>query len=299
MPEETVTANPEVLAESNASVTNSEAAKDETPVKSAETDAKEGEQEQGQGKGRLQERFSELTRKRKLAEQERDYWREQVLKTAKPENPAKTETAKEEPKARPEPKDFDLGDGTYDVAKYAEAVADWKVETRLAEAEKKRTEAQKQEQEKSSREKAIDTWRSKQGKAAQEAYDDYDEVIASAQVTVSPLMDEAIMASEFGGHLAYYFATHEDEASKIAQMSTYMAGKAIDKIEAQFAKDESADQEKPEEAPVLPVPKAPKPAPPSPVGKPSAAAKPFDAVRDADSMPYKEWVKKREAELRK
>jgi hypothetical protein len=207
------------------------------------------------------------------------------------------EQVAEAPKPKPEPKDFQIeGTETYDVAKYAEAVADWKVESRLAEADKKRTEAQKVEQQKSEQQKQLEAWDSKQGAAAKAKYKDFSEVIQSADFPVSPLMHEAIMASDNGGDLAYYFASNEEQALAISRMSPYQQAKEIAKIEAQFAPQGSAEEDEHEDAPVPPVKKAP--APPTPVSKPSSAAHQFDPVKDAD-MPYKDWIRKREAQLKR
>jgi hypothetical protein len=234
---------------------------------------------------------------RKIQKLEREV---QTLRQAKVA-PVVEQPKPEPPKPRPTPKDFQIeGTDTYDVEKFTEALTDWKLETKLSEVEKKREEAQKQEQSKSEQQKALEAWQQKQGAAAKAKYDDYDEVIGSANVDVSPLMHEAIMSSEVGGELAYYFATHEDEAAKIARMNSYQAAKAIDKIEAQFASKEPAEQkqDKEEKEPAEPpASKAPKP--PTPVSRPSAASKPFDPndEKQAKEMTAEEWAKKRNAQV--
>lgn len=269
---------------------NAEVSQDAKPEGGAadpQANANEGESEHKR-KGGWQRKIEKL-------ERENEFWREQALKGPKAAAPV-VEQPKPEVKAKPTPKDFDLGDGTYDVEKFAEAVADWKVDQKLAEADKKREESQKAEKAKSEQQKALDSWHKNQGAAARKEYADFDDAIGSAEVEASPLMHEAIMTSEFGGHLAYYFATHEDEALAITRMNSYQQSKAIAKIEAQFAKPDPETEEESKETPEPPKPKAP--APPTPISKPSPSAKPFDPVRDAD-LPYKEWVKKRDAQLRK
>jgi hypothetical protein len=225
---------------------------------------------------------------RKIQKLEREV---QTLRQAKVA-PVVEQPKPEPPKPRPTPKDFQIeGTDTYDVEKFTEALTDWKLETKLSEVEKKREEAQKQEQSKSEQQKALEAWQQKQGAAAKAKYDDYDEVIGSANVDVSPLMHEAIMSSEVGGELAYYFATHEDEAAKIARMNSYQAAKAIDKIEAQFAKPDSAEDT--EDKDPAPPPKPTLPAPPTQVRRPSAA--PTKSITD-DDLPFKEFVKLRNAQ---
>lgn len=218
---------------------------------------------------------------------------EQLTKTGA--TPAKeTPKSAPEPVRKPTPNDFVIdGTDTYDQTAYLEAVADWKVEQRLKDAEAKREESRKTEEAKSSQQKAIEAWRSKHATTLAK-HDDYDEAIGSADVVVSPLMHEAIMTSDVGAELAYFFATNEDEALNISRMNSYQAARAIGAIEAKFAPQESAAKEEADK-PVEPPPSK-APAPITPVSRPSAAARPFDPVADAD-LPYKEWVKKREAQL--
>jgi hypothetical protein len=196
-------------------------------------------------------------------------------------------------KAEPDPKDFDLGDGTYDVAKYTRAMISYERDKAKAEDahEQKHKEAVKQtEDEKKKQVEVVQSWREKNADAIKQ-YDDFDEVLGAAEVVPSPLMHEAILNSDHGADLAYYFGTHEEEALKISQMNAYQAGKAIDKIEAQFAKPDSAEDT--EDKDPAPPPKPTLPAPPTQVRRPSAA--PTKSITD-DDLPFKEFVKLRNAQ---
>jgi hypothetical protein len=283
MAEETVGAVGAISAQNNAEVVDAAEPKvgEETP----QANANEGETEHEQEKKRLG------GWQRKIQKLEREV---QTLRTAKAA-PVQ-ETVVETPKPKPSPKDFQIeGTDSYDVEAFTEALTDWKLDSKLSEVEKTRTEKAKAEQAKSEQQKTLEAWQQKQGAVAKAKHSDYDEVIGSADFNVSPLMHEAILNSEVGGELAYYLASNPDEAASIASMNSYQAAKALNKIEAQFAQEESAEQKEDEdEPPAPPVSKAP--APITPIHKPSPAAKP-PSVYDKD-LPYKEFVKLREAKLK-
>jgi hypothetical protein len=69
--------------------------------------------------------------------------------------------------------------------------------------------------------------------AAAERYEDFDEVLAAnADVPVTVDMQIALMESPVGHDIAYYLATHRDEAEAIAAMNPRRAAIAMGKIEA-------------------------------------------------------------------
>jgi hypothetical protein len=299
MNEETVGAVGAVTETQN-NVEEVSTAKTETVGEGApQTTANDGEQEQGKRKGGWQRKIEKQERLiETLIEQLAHKGGSQVEK-----EPVKVE-AKEEPfvfsKQKPKPEDFRIQDTeTFDQTAYLEAVADWKVDEREAKAEHKRVQESKQQEqqkEKSKEAEKLKAWRERNAEAVK-SYPDYEEVITSTDLSITPVMSAAIEESEVGAHLAYYLATHEDEAKAIAAMSAWNQSRALSKIEAQFAKEEPAAKSE-DETPEPPVSKAPKPI--TPVKRPSAADKPIDPRSpDSDKIPADEWLKLRLAQERK
>lgn len=67
---------------------------------------------------------------------------------------------------------------------------------------------------------------------AKEAHDDYEDVIAGAADTpISRVMHDAITESEVGPQLAYYLATHLDEAARIFALSPNAGAREMGKLE--------------------------------------------------------------------
>lgn len=168
-----------------------------------------------------QERIDELTRLRREAEREREYWRRVALEKseAKPatEKPAAQEVAIPSLPARPKLQDFETTEA------YEDALVDWKLEVR-----EKRQEAEKATQE---RQRAQEAFQKEADKIRAE-YDDFDDVIA--RPVFSDPMKEAILASKMGPMLAYHLGRPENQAlsDAIRMLSPSAQILEIGKIEA-------------------------------------------------------------------
>jgi hypothetical protein len=251
----------------------------------------EGETEhERKRKGGWQRQKERAERERDLALEEKEYWRQQALRTPKPEEAQ----PKPEPVAakEPTPQDFDLGDGSYDIVKFNKAHVDWLWEQK----ESQRVAKTQEESAKSEEQKLRESWTEKLAKA-REKYDDMDEALTVPVLPNDPkknaFMQREIMRSEFAGDLAHWLGTHPDEARELGNKSEYEIARAFGRIEAQFAHSESA-QPAPKEAVVAPVTRAPKP--PTPVAK-TSTVKTVD-INDP-KLPYADFVREREAQLKR
>lgn len=239
------------------------------------------------------------------AEAEADYWRRVASGEIKPaEAPAQQTGEKPQAKAKPTPKDFDNGDGTYDQEKYLEALADHVAEQKL---EAYKATQQKQETEKTAKtesEKAQERWNAAEQSAVAK-FADYEEVCATAAETLAAYrgtpgiqaLAVAVQDSEAGPELLYYLGQNPDEVERLSGLQGTAVIRAIGKLEAKLesvAPQESAEKvEAPKPAPA-PISKAP--APITPVSKPSAAA---DNGELRDDLPMREWDKRFRKKLEK
>lgn len=144
----------------------------------------------------------------------------------------------------PKLEDFDNFD-SYIAAK-AEYVADRKIQATLSERDKRDAAVKAQ----TAQAKTVEGWNKRVAAAAVEMPDFHD-VVANADVPLSRPMAEAIMDSEAGPKLAYYLATHQDEAADIAEMGPVAAIRALTRIEDKLAAETAKASKAP--PPVSPV----------------------------------------------
>ena len=218
----------------------------ETPKPEEPVEPTEGHEEGNEGQQEpIHKKKTGSQRAREQAQRERD----QRIRLE-----AENEALRRQLGIKPEPKPVTT-DGEPNVddfespAAYYKALARWEVKQELTAQTSKQQQTQKNE-----------VWEQRKD-AARAKYDDFDEALDSAVDTpMSPVMAEAMLGSEVGGDLAYHFATHPEEAKKIASMSAYEAGKAISRLESAYS---VTNKPKPTSAPKPPSPvKAPASAPP-------------------------------------
>ncbi len=226
-------------------------------------------------------------RKQLKAEAERDYWRDVALAKLqdKPEVKAK---ADEDPEPKKEDFIVDKEAQTYDPEKYQAAVRAWDRRQAKKEALAEIDQREQQKSQKSEQQKQAEGWEQKKA-VARAKYDDFDDAL-DADVPITQAISKVLLTSELGADLAYYLGTHPGEAQKIAKMDDIGAALAMGRIEATLAKQETDEPEEKHPAVTKAAP------PPQPVKKATASKAPD--IYD-DSLPYKEWVKTREAGLKK
>jgi hypothetical protein len=237
---------------------------EETPVSEPTEDDEQSEHDQEpEGKAteerkqnpKLEKRFSELTKARKLAEENaaksqaekealearlREYEDRQPQQQQVDENPIGRE---------PSPGQFD------DAFEYAKALAEWSAEKALYDRDQQEANRRVEEE----RQKVLKTWSEKLEKA-KPTLADFDDVIESTQVVVSNEVRDAIIESDVGPEILYHLASLDgEEAEKFQALSVSKALREIGKLEARFEKQEAAEETAVRSKPVVQKSKAPAP----------------------------------------
>lgn len=246
-----------------ARVKNSNAAPPEKPADAAVQDAKDpkpqaknGEDAKPHGKSSFDERMSELAAKRRDAEKRAQDAEERAQK-------AERELAESrKPKdGKPVPENFQ------DPVKYAEALADWRVEEKLRERDVK---DKKDADDK--RQAALTADWNKRYKKAQKDIEDFDEVIMAEPLTLQPAVVSAMFESEVGPQLHYFFSKDRDQADRINAMSAASAVRYLGRIEALIEAQNEAREKKEEKKANLEV------VPNKPVRKVTEAPEPITPI---------------------
>lgn len=260
--------------------TPDQAKTDATQVEAKPEDAKKAEEAkpnedkpQDGKKNSFQERITELVAKRKEAEAKAEAAerQRQDLEERLKRLEAQPEPAKAEPK--PARAQFTSDD------EYIEALTEWKADQAIAKREQEQAEARQ----KSAQEELASSWAKRQ-KAAMKEIEDYAEVIGKSEVSLPGHLHQAILESDIGPHLAYYFAKHPDEAKRFAGMTPTSALRNLGKLEDQLADVQDVEPRKPS----VEISKAPAPIKPVKEVAPASPGSPKS---------FEEYRAKREAEL--
>lgn len=198
--------------------------KDETP---APIEAADGR------KSGVAKRIDELVKLREEARRDAEYWRKIAIeKLGAAKKDASASPAPSGGKGeKPDPSKFK----TYD--QYVEALTDWKVREKMSlEAEaRRRDEAGRRLAERIT--------------AAEKKYPDFRNVALNPDVSITPLMFEAIVESEAGAEVAYFLGKHPDEAERLSRLSPLSAVKEIGRIEAKLIGAERIEPRRVTQAP--------------------------------------------------
>ena len=214
----------------------------------AEAEAKqEGERKQNP---KLERRFSEITKQREEARKEAQREREarealeaRLAALEGKQQPTKAEFVDE----KPQPSQFS------DAFEYAEALAEYTADKRIADMKREEAQAKEAEQ----RQKVINQWTSKV-EAAKATLPDFDDIVASSDVVVNDDIRDAILESDVGPQILYHLAENDEVAKKIAGLSPKQALREIGKLEARF-------EAKPEAEKPAPIVRSKAPAPIQPI----------------------------------
>ena len=140
----------------------------------------------------------------------------------------------------------------------------------------KHEQRQQQERAQAAQQQTVEAWNKR---VAAADIPDFHDVVASSDVPMSQVMQQAIMESEIGPKLAYHLATNPEEAEKIARMTPIGAVRALTLIEEGFKKPVAVSKATP---------------PITPVGSKATSIKSLLDVKDFD-----EFTKRREAQIAK
>jgi len=240
-------------------------------VESAPTEQPESasaEPEAPKAKG-VQKRLDELTRNWREEQRAREATQSQLERTlglleqAMKGKPADSATDEAEP-AEPDVKKYTDQDAyNADYRKYLKDVAAYAGRQAARETTKRSTEETTKQRQDDARRRAFDSYRERVGKA-REKYPDYDAVTNADHVPFTQHMTEAIIDSEHGTDVAYYLATHVDEAERIARLSPRSQLMELGHLTSQFRQTAKAEEK-------APVSQAPKPIRPLATGSRGAA----------------------------
>lgn len=229
---------------------------EQTPQETSEDKPKE-EKPRKRSRGGFQNRIDKLTRRTR----EQDALIAELQAALQP---------KDEPAQAPQADDFD------DYEAYLEAKAAHVAEQRVQEAEEKR-QAQLAEQAHQASVVEFQDARDELVNRGIDSFDDFEDVVFSDDLQISPLMAQAVVQADNGHEVMYHLGTNPDTAEKISRMNDYAQLIEIGRISAEVAR-----------------PKAPSQAPP-PITPVDGATPSTNALRD--DMPIDEWMKKRREKL--
>ena len=189
------------------------------------------EEQKPKSKGGFQKRIDKLTsEKYDLQRKVEEY--EAKLKTLPPPQPeAKTQEGK------PQPETFK----TYE--EYVDALADWKIEQKMAALQRQEIETAQKEHA-----KAVFSAHEQRVAEAQERYTDWDDVrknLDTEEYQVPEAAFFAIPEQENSADVLYYLAQNPDECAELRDLSPVAAASRIGRISAMLAKEEPAPAPKP------------------------------------------------------
>jgi hypothetical protein len=179
-----------------------------------------------------QERIDELTRKRREAEREAEYWR----KAALDKEPAKAEPAKPSGPQRPTLDQFESHED------FVAAAVEWTIQQRESAARIEKE--QKEEVE------ALSTFQKRANKLRAE-YDDFDELVGSTPFT--PYMRKIIANIENGPAIAYYLGQNREIAETLCRLSPEIQSYEIGKLESKLLLAKSTKKATSAPPPISPV----------------------------------------------
>ena len=240
----------------------------------AETEAAAGEKKHNP---KLEKRFSELTKQREAARQEADRERtaREALEARLRDMEAKINPPKaEEPDPKPDPSQFN------DALEYAEALAEWTTDRKMRERDQAELARKAEEEQSRMRQKFQERLDN-----AKQDLPDYEEMIASSDVSVSQPVTDAIIESDVGPQILYYLAENPEFARELADKSITSQLRAIGRLEAKFEKSEAPK-------PSVKEPVAKKSNAPAPINPLKSGGNPSDIALDADRKfhgTYQQW----------
>jgi vacuolar-type H+-ATPase subunit H len=176
----------------------------------------------------VQKRIDELTRKRRDAERDAEYWRNEALKNQPKEQ------EKVIPPGKPQVAQFE------DYDDYVEALTDWKL------AERDRMAQQN----------AVAESHSKRVVDARTRYDDFDEVMDSARnISCNAQLIPVLQDSDKSADIIYHLTKHPEEMARINALPLHKQVMEIGKLETRFEK--AATPPPPKRTSEAPVPIVP------------------------------------------
>lgn len=237
----------EAKAQADETTEESETSEEENEAEGDE-DSEDEKPQKPKKEGGFQRRIKKLTSKLSEAQAQAEYWREQALRGQKSDKDAMSVTETPELKQKPKPDDYETHED------YIEALADWKLEHKLAERD---AEARKN-QIKSEHDKILDA-HLRRVEDFKKSHEDFDEVIEDvADMRLSLTVQEVILKSENGPELMYELAKDPDELERINKLPAIQAARELGKLEAKIVAQSKSPEEKKQQK-ITKAPPPPKP----------------------------------------
>ncbi len=260
----------EVVVENDAPVVEEETVEVDAETESIENEA--GEQQESEPSesspekpNKTQDRIDKLTRNRREAERDRDYWRDQALRNQQ-DNPAQK---KPKPEALKKLEDFD-----YDEEKYQEYLFDAAQQNAVDEAKR----ALKEEIDQRSARDRMASFRDKEKSFSRNAAD-YAEIAGNPDLPVNDSMAETIRDMDNGPEVLYHLGKNIDIADSISRLSPLAAARELGRIEERLSSQIKSKT----------VSDAPKPAPKIKTANP-AITKNVDDMTDKEFAAYRRKI---------
>lgn len=188
----------------------------------------------------VQKRIDRAVRRQYEAEAEAKYLREQIARQE--QQPKLQPTAEAEPK----PEDFQ------DYETYLKAAAKHEARQELQQQMQFHAIRAEQERAQAAQRQTAESWNQKVAKATAEL-PDFTDVIGSSNLPMPDHVKAVIMQSENGPKLAYYLASHPDEAEQIASQHPLSAIRSLVRIEDKIEAGKTAKKATDAPAPINPV----------------------------------------------
>ena len=237
-----------------------------TPAEDTKKDEKKVEKEEDL-KDPVEKRIGKLTKKWRTTERERDFERAKRLE-------AETELAKlksQIPAAdKPKRDDFE------DDAEFLEALADWKVESKLKTHSEVVTKKIGEDAEKQAATE-IEQELEEISERGQDKYEDYSTVVFDKDLVLTQGMVETALLTDIAEDILYYLGKNPDISAAIGEMSALKAAKEIGKIEARLVAEKKKAEEKKVEDKKSDTP-------PAPAKKLTQTPEPIDPVRSTGAI---------------
>jgi hypothetical protein len=215
----------------------------ETEVKKEETPT---DPPQKKDETKTEKRIGELTKKWRTAQREADFLKTQSAKRIS-ELEEELQKLKSKVPAEDKPKREDFED---DEA-FLEALADWKIDTKLKAAEGKEKKVKEDTEEKSVVDEVYEVM-DQMIETGREKYDDFDAVAMDKDLMITTAMTELILESEISADIMYYLGQNPDEAAEIAKLTPLKIAKRFVEIELKLAESEKEEEEEESAPPAKP-----------------------------------------------
>lgn len=178
-------------------------------------------------------RFSELTEKRKKAENEAEYWRQEAIKHAP--KPVESAAPVADPNKEPDPNDFT------DYGEYVKATADHRINQKVREIDFQNQIITK----KRNFEKSVTEFK--------KTATDFDSVVMVPELPITGVMVEAMMDSDKGPEIAYFFGKNPEEARRISTLSPLAAVREIGRLEMKLSASPTPRNVTQAPEPIIPI----------------------------------------------